>query len=134
MTNTLNIESFNKYPVWQFTDDNEGHQPVPGFNGILPLDKGTLFIKSKFVTPSGVKFDGYVIGIDSYYGFGLFCIDEVCLFNLSLPQYYGRSIRLLEETLGLNHIELFPLKFVTEVKDKDGKTIKGFFEKERRYK
>jgi len=127
MKNVLNKESFNKYYVWSFTDDNEGHQPIYDFDGLLPLDKGTLFIKSKFITRDGLKFDGYVIGIENYYAFSLFCNNKECLFNLSLPQYYERSIKILEEELGIKHIDLFPLEYETVARNKNGEIIKGVF-------
>lgn len=127
MKDNLNIDCFKNNSIWKFTDDNEGHEPVLNHDSLLPLDQGVLFIKSNFITHDNIEFEGYIVGLETYYAFCLFYEGESYMFYITLPQYYERILSLLRKVLNLKSLNLFPLKFATEIKNSDGEYISGFF-------
>jgi len=110
----LTEECFESCPVWTWDDENEGHVPVERYTP-LPENISTLFIKSRFETPSGRKFRGYLIGTRTFYAFGLFVNDYDYVLNLNLPDMIQETLDDIYQSLDERPFDMFPLKYETSV-------------------
>lgn len=113
-------EDFDKYPIWVWDDANEG---------LLPLSEpsyeyGTLFIKSHFFTNKYI-FDGYLIGIESFYAFGLFVDSHDFVINLNLPGLAEPDLQNIFEILKCKPFPFFPVRYKADVCIKEGKEMSG---------
>lgn len=119
----LKKQELEEYPIWVWDDENEG---------LLPLSKpsyeyGPLFIKAHF--KSGVyEFDGYLVGSDKFYAFGLFVGDFDFLFNFNLPKLIDSDLQEIFKILGCKPFPFFPVRYKADVCLEDQKEISGVFE------
>src|SRR5581483_9428392 len=80
----LSLAAFERFPIWTWDDEQQGYHPVTG-SGPLPVDCPTFFIRAAFTTTSGRQLVGYLIGLETFFGFGLFVGKNEYLINLNLP-------------------------------------------------
>lgn len=123
----LSLASFEKYPVWKWDDEQVAHEPVLSWQPIQS-DEPTLFIKANFITADGTQLDGYVVGLDTFYAFGIFVDDTEYVFNINLPDMIEINIKSLQKRLDKNELKLFPLEYQTEVNFKNQDTLSGIID------
>jgi len=126
MIKDLSLELLDKYPVWTWDESEEYLNPVLDYKP-LP-DEPNLFIKAKFETPKGKIFDGYLIGDEQFYAFGLFHENKEFIFNLNLLDMAQNSLNEIFRFKKADLSFLFPLRFHSELFYKDKKTINGVFD------
>jgi hypothetical protein len=126
----LSYELLRKQPVWKWDETNEFLCPVLEYNP-LPENEPTLFIKAVFETPEKYRFDGYLIGLHRYYGFGLFVEDQEFVMNLNLPDMIEENLNIICNTLGRQELVLFPLMYETNYYFEGKQKINGVISLER---
>ena len=104
----LRKEDFEQFPVWVWDDEQVGHHPLIG-SGAIPSEFPTARIKAQFTLPSGHKFSGYLIGLESFYAFGLFFDGEHYVINRNAPALAGPVFDLIRKKLGVRQV--FPIHF-----------------------
>ncbi|SHI60119.1 hypothetical protein SAMN02745181_0474 [Rubritalea squalenifaciens DSM 18772] len=114
MGKRLSPTAFREYPVWKWDDAQEKHEPLTKWQP-LPKDEPTLFIKANFVAADGTAFEGYLIGLESYYAVGLFVDGTEHVLNLNLPDMIESSLKVICQRIGKEKVTLFPLHYETEV-------------------
>jgi hypothetical protein len=119
----LSLAAFERFPIWTWDDEQEGYHPIAG-SGALPVEFPTLFIRAAFTTPSGRRLVGYLIGLDSFFGFGLFVGEKEYLVNLNLPDLAAPVLQSLTMELGGS---ILPLRYCTEIAGLS--PIQGTFER-----
>jgi hypothetical protein len=87
----LGRSDFKRFPIWTWDDAMERHQPILG-DGDLPGEYGTHFIQAALTLPSGKTLSGYLVGLESFYTFGIFIGENEYPFNLNLPDMAKTSI------------------------------------------
>lgn len=120
----LGEEDFDRFPIWVWDDELEGHHPLIGTGKISP-EFPTLFVSATFTTQSGCKLKGYLVGRESFYAFGLFAGDEVHVFNQNAPDLAGLAADTISEKLGLERI--FPLHYRAAVSLEASPPSEGVF-------
>lgn len=80
----LTAGGFALYSIWVWDDEQEGYHSLIG-SGAFPDQFGTCFIKAAFKAANGKDLDGYLVGVQSFYAFGLFVGNQEYLINLSVP-------------------------------------------------
>ena len=120
---SLSREDFEEHPVWTWDDENEGHLPLSEADP-APEEYPTLFIKARFEA-SGHQFDGYLIGGSSFYAFGLFIAEQKFVMNLNLPDLIEKNLPEIFRLLSCQPFKLFPLRFSSPIRFKDGRVIAG---------
>ncbi len=121
----LRKEDFDRFPIWVWDDELEGHHPLIGTGGISS-EFPTLFVRATFTTQSGNQLKGYLVGRESFYAFGLFTDDEVYVFNQNAPDLAGLAAYTICEKLGLERI--FPLHYRAAVSLEESLPSEGVFE------
>lgn len=107
----LTPETFARFSIWTWDDEQEGYHPVSG-TGSLPSDYPTFFIRAKFTASCGRRLAGYLIGRDSFWGFGLFIGEKEYLVNFNLPNLARPVLSSLsDEVKG----DVFPLSYIAEL-------------------
>ena len=122
----LNRRLFDQYPVWAWTDDEQGYIPIVQPSP-LPLDRGPLLIRAKLFPANGPVLDGYVIGLGSVYAIGIFARDTDYVFNRRLGALSGKVASELFAAIGIEPFDLFPLRFVTDFQFAEGVRLEGSF-------
>jgi hypothetical protein len=125
MTKRLSPALFQECPVWKWDDAQEAHEPVTNWKP-LPKDEPTLFIKADFIAADGTAFEGYLIGLESYYAVGLFVDGTEYVLNLNLPDMIDASLHAICQQIGKEKVTLFPLQYETEVAFEGQSPISGF--------
>ena len=120
----MTYEQFLKYPVWTWNESRDGYVPVLQTSP-LPDDEDTLFMLSTFVRENGLCLPGYVVGIDSFYAFGVFVDGKSYRFNVRLPSEAAATKQALADQLELPVSEVFPLAFRSEFGFLDSPPISG---------
>ena len=123
----LTPEKFDQYPVWCWTDDNEKYQPVSSFVP-LPDDKGDLFIKVKLACADGSRFDGLIVGYESYHAFSIFYEGEEYSMNLRSKQLLSIGLNKLWKGIGREIENLFPIDFEANLFYQSGEKVEGKLE------
>lgn len=116
----LTQKDFDQHPIWVWDDENTGHLPLsePSY------EYGTLFIKAHFET-GGHIFEGFLVGIDSFYAFCLFVNNERFSFNLNLPDLMTIEIKKLYHVLKCKPFNFFPIHYKADVCLEDQKELSG---------
>ena len=120
----LDRGSFEECPVWKWNPSMDGYQPVLDYDP-LPEDEHALFIRAEFLAPGGEELSGYVAGADTFYAFGIFLDQDVCMVNFNLPELVENAELRLREHLGKESFKLFPLAFATEVRFRGEENLAG---------
>jgi hypothetical protein len=122
----LTRDCFARYPIWAWDESNEYHCPVLVFEP-LPDDLGTLFVKATFSSSDGQEYGGYLVGGENPYAVGIFVGETSCLFNANAPDLIPLVISDMEAILRKRVVNLFPLRYRSEVRSKDGGLLAGVF-------
>jgi hypothetical protein len=118
----LSRSEFERFPIWTWDDAMEGYHPILG-DGDLPDEYGTLFIRATFTLPSGKMLPGYLVGLDSFYAFGIFIGENEFFFNLNLPDMANSSILEISRESGGEPV--LPLQYKTDFHWADQPPISG---------
>lgn len=121
-------DCFERFAVWAWDDEQENHCPVKIEGDTLPDDLGPLFIKAAIRTASGREFDGYVIGLESYYCFAIFVNDEEFMFNMNLSEFLDDEIKRLFVSMNEENMGFFPVNYRTKFKFSDSEKVTGSFD------
>lgn len=124
----LTYEDFEEYPVWKWNDSQDDRKPVLDWNP-LPEGEPTLFIKARFIAVDGTVLDGYLVGLDSFYAVGVFVGGRTYVMNLNLPDLLEQTLVDVCGALDRDFMDLFPLKYETEVSFKDEENLQGLIER-----
>ena len=116
---------FEMFPVWAWGEDMESYVP---FKEIDSPDEysGALFIRAKLLA-GGHEFDGYLVGNETFYAFGIFAAGQEFVFNIYLPDFYRGEIHALGEKSGVAFSEFFPVAYSSDVRLCEGRAIAGEF-------
>lgn len=120
---SLTYEDLQKYPVWTWDDSNEYLVPLSELQPSW-YDYENYFIKAQFSTQEYI-FNGYLVGIESFYAFGLFIDNTEVGFNANLPKINHDQLKYLFNLLNCKPFEFFPIEYQSPVFFKEGKKIKG---------
>lgn len=120
----LTKKDFEKYQLWVWDDENEGHLPIS--DSKYTSKYGTLFIKA-FFECENCTFDGYLIGFDVFYAFGLFVNKKEIPFNVNMTSFARKHAREIFAELNCKPFDLFPLKYTSPIDFDDGTPISGKF-------
>jgi hypothetical protein len=115
---------FDQYPVWVWDDEMEGHLPLSENEPSPDGEYGPFFIKARFEV-NGCWFDGYLIGDETYYAFGLFVGDHEFVMNLNMPDLIEESVVEICRLMNWGPFELFPLRYESPVRYEGGREISG---------
>jgi hypothetical protein len=129
MTDTLSPTLLQEYPVWKWDDSQDWLEPVLDWESSR-RDEPTYIIKADFIAVDGTQFEGYLIGLDTYYAFGLFVGENEHILNFNLPDRMEERIKEISEQLHNSDLTLFPLRYTSEVRLEDDKQITGIFSPE----
>jgi len=122
--NQLSPNSFRKFPVWKWNDAQEELEPITNWQP-LPKYEPTLFLKADFVAVDGTVLEGYLIGLESYYAFGLFVEGTEHVINLNLPDMIETSLQAIRQQLAKEEFMLFPVEYRTELAFEGQPPLKG---------
>ena len=118
----LSLAAFDRFPIWTWDDAQEGYHPVSG-SGDLPVECPTLFFRATFTTTTGRRLVGYIMGRDSFFGFGLFIGGKDYLINFNLTDLATPVLRSLALEIGE---DILPLHYITATAGRS--TIQGIFQ------
>ena len=121
---SLDRDAMLMHPVWKFAENREKYVPVVPCDP-LPGDDAPFFIRARFEVRSGCRFEGYLVGTDSFYAFFLFTPESTIGFNVNAPQFYRRNIQRLRQELSQPSLELFPLRYKDDVRFQNQDRIMG---------
>jgi hypothetical protein len=115
---------FDQYLVWVWDDEMEGHLPLSE-NELSPdSEYDTFFIKARFEV-NGCWFDGYLLGDETYYAFGLFVGDQQFIMNLNAPDMIEEGLVEIRRLMNWEPFELFPFRYESPVRYEGGQVIAG---------
>jgi hypothetical protein len=120
----LTEEGFRRHPIWKWDDAMEGYLPVERPDP-LPLDQGTLFLRSRLTAASGEEFSGYLVGIEGFYAVGLFVMGREFILNLNLPDRVALHTDELRALLRRPTLQLFPMKYRDDVGFQHSPSLSG---------
>jgi hypothetical protein len=124
----LTSRSFDRYPVWAWTDDERLHRPIENATP-LPEDVGPLFVRARFVAADGTELKGYLVtDAGSVFAIGILIDDRELVFNKNLPDMAGRELSELFSALGRDAFQVFPLRYQAEFHFPNESNLKGIFE------
>ena len=89
-------------------------------------DRMRLFVSCKFISATGREFTGFIINPDQSI-IGIFCNNEIEVFNPNLMDFWQKSEQVVRSIHGLGDEPIFPLSFSTKYLDSEGKIVKGTF-------
>lgn len=108
----LSKEDFERFPIWVWDDEQEGYHPLVG-TGPVPFGFGTLFVRATFRPVSGTSISGYLVGLRSFYAFGLFVDGEHYVVNRNARDLAGPVFELIAQKLGVR--EVMPMRYRCDV-------------------
>ena len=94
-------------------------------NEPLP-ERMRLFIKCKFVSAEGRVFQGIIVNPNPFV-IGIFCGDEIEIFNPNLMDFWVKSEKIVRENYSLGTEKIFPLSYATNHKDSNGNKLEGLY-------
>lgn len=105
-----------KYSIWKFSDIDDLAHPVTCAED-FPEDNYDLRIRTKFITPPGIEFLGYIVGVQDIFCVAIFLEDKKFHFNRSTQSDYAKNLNKMSLLLGKNlTLENFsPLKYTTDI-------------------
>lgn len=89
-------------------------------------DRMQIFVSCKFTSNTGREFEGVIINPDPFV-IGIFCNDEIQMFNPNLMDFWKKSEEIVRSTHDVGDEPIFPLRFSTSYKDSEGNTVKGTY-------
>lgn len=119
----LSANDFKQYPVWTWDDGNEGYLPIADVEPSWD-EYGTYFIKATFKT-HGYVFDGYLVGNETFFAFGIFINNHETGFNLNMPDFVDKTLDEIFKLLKCKPFQFFPVQYESSVRFKDWGPIAG---------
>lgn len=89
-------------------------------------DRMRIFISAKFISPSGVEFEGVVCNPNPFV-IGIFVGDEIEVFNPNLTDFWVASEAKVKAAYGIGNEPIFPLRYSTKYKDAGGNLVEGVY-------
>lgn len=124
----LSPELFSQYPIWHWDESGDALVPVDYLiSSLNELDDNVLFIGARFRTVDDKSFEGYLIGTDIYYAFGLFINSQEYVFNMNLPEYFDQNVQEILDDATAKASDFFPLFYHSKVLDSNQNKISGVF-------
>jgi hypothetical protein len=117
---SLSKEDFDQYPIWVWDDENVGHLPLSK----VSYEYGTLFIKAYFTTGE-YMFEGFLVGTDTFYAFGIFINGETFIFNFNLPGLMDSKLKNIFQLLKCQPFNFFPIRYKADVCLKGNQEVSG---------
>lgn len=118
-------------PIWRFDDGDDNYYPVLNPDE-LPESERDLSIRALFVTPSGVRLDGYVVGISRVFSIGLFGRGRFFHANRNLgpesEKWMSEFIDDMSDPKLRSLKDLFPLKYSTQINREGYLDFSGTFD------
>jgi len=126
----LTPERFQEYPVWAWTEDFDEEDLVSPVmeTDPLPNDRGTLFTKAGFWTPTGRHFEGCVVADIEVYYVELFVGSRQFGFNVRLHDHAEQALQELRQTIMDEQAQIFPLQYRTNFLFANGERVEGIFD------
>lgn len=118
----LSKGDFEEYPVWVWDDENVGYLPLSKTEPVTG-EYGTLLIKAD-LEAGGHKFKGYLVGISSFYAFGIFIDNQEVIINLNLLEDLESQVEQICKVLDCKPFSMFPLQYDSPIVV-NGKKITG---------
>lgn len=117
-------------PIWRYDDEDDLYHPVLGEDEI-PESERDLSFRALFVTPSGKRIDGYIVGISRVFSIALFGETRFYHANKNL----GSESREWMSEFVSDHPEaglsswqdLFPLRYTTQINRHGYRDFSGTF-------
>lgn len=130
----LTAGHFQDCPMWRFVESTESYRPVRKPEE-LPESVKDLRTKAEFISPNGLKFNGYIVGADRVFSIGLFIAGKLIGFNKNLPKsllvkQVGQLLSALPHGAAAGAKDIFPLEYVTQFdwEDLGYRNFRGQFE------
>jgi hypothetical protein len=120
----LTLQDFEQYPIWVWNDSNDAMCPLSERN-VVPPEYQPAFVFGRFRTASGHELNGYLIGGDSFFAFGLFVGEKKFVINLNLPNLINKNVVTIRSLLADPSFELFPVSYESPICFSNGSPIKG---------
>jgi len=118
-------------PIWRYDEDDDLYHPVIEANEI-PDSERDLSFRAVFVTPSGKKLDGYVVGILRVFSIGLFGRDRFYHANKNLGpesrEWMSEFVSDNPDTGLTSWQDLFPLRYTTQINRDGYRDFSGTFD------
>jgi hypothetical protein len=127
----LTKKHFEDFPVWAWAEDPIAEDLVSPVleTHPIPVEAAADFIKAEFQTPSGLRFDGYVIDADAVFAINLFIDHHQVVFNVQMDRaWVERGLAELRTAIGDQEAQIFPLTYKSEYRLSDGTIIAGEFD------
>ena len=122
----LSPELLERYPVWKWNSSTDALCPVETYDP-LPIDETSLFIKARFTTAGGERFEGYLIGSIQFYACGLFIDGVEHVVNLRLSETIAIAEAAMQRKFG-KQMRLLPLRYESSLRFFDKQPIEGVLE------
>lgn len=116
-----------QHPVWTWDESRDFYVPIATTEP-LPTDTDTLFVSARFTTPSGKKFEGYIVDPDGPFAVRLLVREDSVGFNLNAPEFMQQSLDRLFELMHEAPFRVFPLVYETDFHYLGEPNIAGVFE------
>lgn len=125
----LILEDLDQHSIWKFSDVDDLAYPVMSADD-FPEDDFDLRIRAEFLTKSGIKLRGYIVGVQDIFSIRVYIDDQTFSFNKNLPEYFIEDLNKLNKILGksLTLSDFSPLKYTTDIDLKGFKNIEGEFD------
>lgn len=124
-------EHYNTFPMWRYNDENNLYYPIISPDE-FPEDSRDLSIKTTFISPIGIIFHGYIVGVKNIFSIGVFINNKTFHFNKNVPELSLEQFNDFIKELNLNKeiiiSDIFPLQYKTEINLANYKDISGTFD------
>lgn len=111
----LTLSDLEQYSIWKLNDVDDLMYPITCEKD-SPDDIFDLCIRTRFFTPSGIEFLGYIVGFGDIFSIAIFIKENVFYFNRNLPGDYAKTLSKMSKILGKNLTlsNFSPLKYTTD--------------------
>ncbi len=117
--------------MWRCEDEKIIYYPVHTLDEI-PEEAYNFFVRAEFISPSGIKFKGFLVSVTRYYCMGLFYKNKDYMFNKNLfKECYSRTkeiITLVDSPKVKRISDIFPLKYKTTIHMPGIRELEGSFD------
>ena len=133
MKELLTPADFANCPVWRYDEETEGYFEVHDHDDLDSVaNTSDLQILAEFITPSGQRLMGKIVGVKDVHAIGLFVHEEVVGINKNMLQDSKQQVAKFLNLSGLASqlsIEtLFPLRYETKWGSAIFNVFSGVFE------
>ncbi len=130
-TRSLTEACFDAFLMWRCEDEKIIYYPVLSLEEI-PDKPFNFFVRAEFVSPSGIKFKGYLVSVTRYYCMGLYYYNKEYMFNKNMfKECCSRTteiVTLINSPKIKRISDIFPLKYRTNINMPDIRELDGAFD------